>query len=52
MKYEPSDTTGGWGRFTPEWWTEMEVQALQALAALKAATDEVEAAARKDADQL
>ena len=31
--------TGGWGRFTAEWWTEMETQALSALAALKAATE-------------
>jgi hypothetical protein len=32
--------TGGWGRFTPEWWQEMEAKALQALSALKAATEE------------
>jgi hypothetical protein len=32
--------TGGWGRFTPEWWQEMETKALQALSALKAATEE------------
>jgi hypothetical protein len=31
--------TGGWGRFTPEWWREMEAEALQALSALKAAID-------------
>ena len=31
--------TGGWGRFTPEWWTEMETKAIEALAALKLATD-------------
>ena len=32
--------TGGWGRFTPEWWSEMEVQSIQALTALKATIDE------------
>jgi hypothetical protein len=32
--------TGGWGRFTPEWWQELEIKALQALIALKAAMDE------------
>jgi hypothetical protein len=32
--------TGGWGRFTPQWWQEMETKALQALSALKAAMDE------------
>ena len=32
--------TGGWGRFTPEWWQEMETKVLQALSALKAATEE------------
>jgi hypothetical protein len=31
--------TGGWGRFTPEWWREMEAEALQSLSALKAAID-------------
>ena len=39
---------GGGGRFTPEWWSEMEVQALQALAALKAAT---EAPVQNESDQ-
>ncbi len=29
--------TGGWGRFTPEWWSEREVQALEALKALRTA---------------
>ncbi|MDA1129819.1 MAG: hypothetical protein O2913_14165 [Chloroflexi bacterium] len=33
-------TTGGWGRFTPEWWTEMEVNSLEALTAIKASVDE------------
>ena len=32
--------TGGWGRFTPEWWQEMEAETLQALSALKAAMDQ------------
>ena len=32
--------TGGWGRFPPEWWTEMESKGIAALAALKSATDE------------
>ena len=32
--------TGGWGRFTPEWWQDMEARALQALSALNAAMDE------------
>ena len=32
--------TGGWGRFPQEWWTEMESEAIAALAALKSATDE------------
>lgn len=32
--------TGGWGRFTPEWWQEMEAAALQALSAIKAAVDQ------------
>ena len=31
--------TGGWGRFTPEWWTEMEAQSLQTLGALKTAIE-------------
>ena len=31
--------TGGWGRFTPEWWNDMEDQSIQALAALKATID-------------
>ena len=31
--------TGGWGRFTPEWWNNMEDQSIQALAALKATID-------------
>lgn len=30
-------STGGWGRFTPEWWADIEVQAVDALRALKAA---------------
>ena len=34
--------TGGWGRFTPEWWTEMETQSIQALTALKASIDETD----------
>jgi hypothetical protein len=33
--------TGGWGRFTPEWWREMEAEALRALRALKSAIEEV-----------
>jgi hypothetical protein len=32
--------TGGWGRFTPDWWRGMEAEALQALSALKTAMDE------------
>jgi hypothetical protein len=32
--------TVGWGRFAPEWWREVEVEAIQALTALKAAIDE------------
>ncbi len=32
--------TGGWGRFTLEWWNEMEAQSIQALTALKATIDE------------
>jgi hypothetical protein len=32
--------TGGWGRFTPQWWQDMESRALQALSAIKAAMDE------------
>jgi len=32
--------TGGWGRFTLEWWTEMEVKSIEALAALKASVGE------------
>lgn len=35
-----NQVTGGWGRFTPEWWAEMETRAIEALAALKPATDE------------
>ena len=31
--------TGGWGRFTPEWWIEMEGKTIEALAALKAAIE-------------
>ena len=31
---------GGWDRFPPRWWLEMEVEAIEALAALKAAVDE------------
>jgi hypothetical protein len=34
--------TGSWGRFTPEWWREMQAEALQALCALKAAIDQTE----------
>jgi len=34
--------TGGWGRFTPEWWSEMEAQSIQALTALKATIDETD----------
>ena len=30
---------GGWGRFTPEWWTKMESNSLEALAALKTAIE-------------
>ena len=37
-----SRATGGWGRFTPEWWTEMETKAIEALAALKDATEDVD----------
>ncbi len=32
--------TGGWGMFTPEWWTEMEANTIEALTASKAAIDE------------
>jgi hypothetical protein len=32
--------TGGWGRFTPEWWQGMGAKALQALSAIKAAMEE------------
>lgn len=32
--------TGGWGRFPPEWWKNMESKAIAALSALKSATDE------------
>ena len=31
--------TGGWGRFTPEWWNKMEVNSIEALARLKDAFD-------------
>ena len=34
--------TGGWGRFTPEWWNEMEAQSIQALTALKATINETD----------
>ena len=34
--------TGGWGRFTPEWWTDMEVKSIGALTEIKAALDEGE----------
>ena len=34
--------TGGWGRFTPEWWNEMEGQSIQALTALKATIDDTD----------
>jgi hypothetical protein len=34
--------TGGWGRFTPEWWSEMEAQSIQALTALKATIEETD----------
>ncbi|HIN06448.1 MAG TPA: hypothetical protein EYM65_09465 [Dehalococcoidia bacterium] len=34
--------TGGWGRFTPEWWNDMEDQSIQALTALKATIDETD----------
>jgi hypothetical protein len=36
-----NQATGGWGRFTPEWWREMEAEALLALKALKSAIEEV-----------
>ena len=36
---QSNKATGGWGRFTPEWWGEMEVQSIQALTALKSAVD-------------
>ncbi len=29
--------TGGWGRFTPEWWADIEVQAVDALRGLRTA---------------
>ena len=35
-----SRATGGWGRFIPERWTEMESTALRALEAMKAAVDD------------
>ena len=31
--------TGGWGRFTPEWWSEIEANSIGALARLKVAFD-------------
>ena len=34
--------TGGWGRFTPEWWTELEASTIQSMAALKAAVDQTQ----------
>jgi len=34
--------TGGWGRFTPEWWTEMEGQSFRSLDALKSAIDDLD----------
>ncbi len=34
--------TGGWGMFTPAWWTEMEANSIEALTALKAAIDETD----------
>ncbi len=34
--------TCGWGRSTPEWWSEMEAQSIQALTALKATIDETD----------
>ena len=44
LKYLPlarsNRVTGGWGRFTPQWWQDMESRALQALIAIKAAMDE------------
>ena len=39
---QSNKVTGGWGRFTPEWWTEMETQSIQALTALKASIDETD----------
>ena len=33
-------TTGGWGRFTPEWWAEQANEALGALKALRSAMAE------------
>ncbi len=33
--------TGGWGRFTPEWWSEIEVNSIEALVALRAMMDNV-----------
>ena len=37
-----SQVTGGWGRFTPEWWAEIEVQAVDALRALRTAIEDHE----------
>ena len=38
----PNQATDGSGRFTREWWTEMKVNSIEALAALKAAIDAAE----------
>ena len=34
--------TGGWGQFTPEWWSRMGEEAFSALGALKAAMENLE----------
>ena len=37
-----SVATGGWGRWTPQWWKEREDEALGALRALRGALEEQE----------
>ena len=36
-----NQANGGWGRFTPGWWSRMEKEAFSALGALKTVTDKV-----------
>ncbi len=42
--------TGGWGQFTPEWWNRMGEEAIEALAALKAAANELDAKEKQPDD--